>query len=231
MTTSLAPGILEAIRQFDTCTIANAVEHFKIRLRNEGYTQPGLRPVTGRLSRAIGYAATARVRSSDPPATGGYYLERTDWWGAIEKMPGPRIAVIEDLDPRPGGGSALGEVHAAILKAFHCSGAITNGSVRDIPAVSQMDFPVFAGTTSLSHAYTHMVDYGHPAEIFGLKIHTGDLIYADCHGVISIPHTIAAELPEAAQKLRDQELRIIGVCRSPGFSREKLLEAIRSERS
>ena len=34
---------MNAICEFDTCTIANAIETFNIRLRNEGYTQPGLR--------------------------------------------------------------------------------------------------------------------------------------------------------------------------------------------
>jgi hypothetical protein len=29
---------IETFRQFDTCTIANAMEKFQIRLRNEGYT-------------------------------------------------------------------------------------------------------------------------------------------------------------------------------------------------
>jgi hypothetical protein len=30
----LTSGQLDAIRQFDTCTIANAIEHFRVRLRN-----------------------------------------------------------------------------------------------------------------------------------------------------------------------------------------------------
>src|SRR5260370_14005879 len=38
---------LDCIRQFDTCTIGNAIEHFRVRLRNEGFTRPGLRCVTG----------------------------------------------------------------------------------------------------------------------------------------------------------------------------------------
>jgi len=51
----------------------------------------------------------------------------------------------------------VGEVHAAILKAFHCVGVITDGSVRDIPAVAAMGFPMFARSASVSHAYTHIV--------------------------------------------------------------------------
>src|SRR6516165_11995280 len=88
----------EAIRQFDTCTIANAIEQFRVRLRNEGFTRPGLQCVTGGSPRLLGYAATFRVRSADPPMSGNAHLDRTDWWEAIGHLPIPRIAVIQDLD-------------------------------------------------------------------------------------------------------------------------------------
>src|SRR5689334_25230461 len=92
--TMLTTEQLEAIRQFDTCTIANAIEHFRIRLRNEGFTRPGLRCMTGEESRLLGYAATSRVRFSNPSVTGTPYLERTDWWEVVDQLPLPRIAVI-----------------------------------------------------------------------------------------------------------------------------------------
>jgi regulator of RNase E activity RraA len=224
----LPPETLEAISQFDTCTIANAIEQFGVRLRNEGYTQPGLRCLTGGCTPIIGYAATCRVHSADPPVRGGAYIESTGWWAGIEKLPAPRIAVIQAAD-EDAGASTVGEVHAAILKAFHCAGVITNGGVRDLPAVMRMGFPMFARNLSVSHAYAHLVDTGNPVEIFGLKIHSGDLIYADCHGAISIPLAIASKIPQAAAQIREREQRIIDVCQSPGFSPERLLQVIRSD--
>ena len=74
----LSCSILEAIRQFDTRTIANAIEHFRVRLRNEGFTRPGLRCVTGAAPRLVGYAATCRVRSADPSMSGNAYVDRTE---------------------------------------------------------------------------------------------------------------------------------------------------------
>ncbi len=227
-TRPLSPETFEAIRQYDTCTIANAIERFHVRLRNEGYTQPGLRMMTGGYPRIVGYAATCRIRSSDPPVKGDCFIDRTDWWGSMGHLPTPRIAVIQDLEAETGSGSTVGEVHAAILKAFQCEGVITNGAVRDIPGVRRMDFPMLARTAAVSHAYTHLVDYGKPVEIFGLEIRSGDLLYADCHGVISIPLEIAEELPAMALEIRMQEQRIIDVCQSPDFTPEKLLEAIKS---
>jgi hypothetical protein len=50
---ALTAGQLDAIRQFDTCTIANAIERFGMRLRNEGFTRRGLRCVTGGSPRLL----------------------------------------------------------------------------------------------------------------------------------------------------------------------------------
>jgi hypothetical protein len=101
----LRRSILEAIRQFDTCTIANAIEHFRVRLRNEGFTRPGLRFVTGAAPRLLGYGATCRVRSADPPMSRNAYVDRTDWWETIALLPVPRIAVFQDLDATASGAS------------------------------------------------------------------------------------------------------------------------------
>ncbi len=223
---ALPAATLDAILQFDTCAIANAIEHFRIRLRNEGFTRPGLRCWTSGPARLLGYAATCRVRAADPPMSGEAHAGRTDWWHDIGTLPVPRIAVIQDLDAAAMGASTVGEVHAAILKAFGCAGVITNGAVRDLPGVSRMQFPMFASAAAVSHAYAHIVDYGEPVEIFGLTIRSGDLLYADDHGVLSIPHSIATKIPEVAAAIRAREQEIVDLCQSPEFSMEKLLKAV-----
>jgi len=215
----------EAIRQFDTCTIANAIERFGIRLRNEGFTRPGLVCVTGGSPAIVGYAATCTVRAADPPMTGDSFPDRTDWWEAIERLPVPRIAVIQDLEAGAGGASSVGEVHAAILKALRCVAVITNGSARNVGALRHMQFPIFARSVAVSHSYTHVVDYGQPVEIFGLRIHSGDVLFADAHGVVSIPVELAADLPQMAARIRAHERRIIDLCQSPDFSPETLRKA------
>jgi 4-hydroxy-4-methyl-2-oxoglutarate aldolase len=226
---SLSPATFDAIRQFDTCTIANAIEHFGVRLRNEGFTRPGLHCVTGGSPRILGYAATCRVRSAYPPMSGNAFVDRTDWWETIGLLPAPRIAVFQDLDAANSGGATMGEVHAAILKAFHCEGVITDGSVHDVPGVSRMEFPMFAPAVSVSHSYMHIVDFGAPVEILGLPVRSGDLLFADVHGVVSIPLEIAARIPEVAFEIRAKEREIIDLCQSPEFSLEKLLQAVQTK--
>ena len=156
---------------------------------------------------------------------GHAYVDRTDWWDEISKLPVPRVAVIQDLDGGDGG-STVGEVHAAILKAFLCEGVITNGSVRDIPAVSQIAFPMFASNASVSHAYMHIVGFGGPVDVYGLPVQSGDLLYADCHGVVSIPHDLVDRIPEVAAEIHAREQEIIALCQSPDFSVEKLRKAV-----
>jgi regulator of RNase E activity RraA len=174
----------------------------------------------------IGYAATCRVKTENPPITGLSYYDRTDWWDAIEALPAPRVAAIQDLDSTPGLGSSIGEVHASILTALSCEGVVTNGSVRDIPAVTAMKFPMFASGVSVSHSYIHMVDFGGPVTIRGLAIRAGDLLYGDCHGVLSIPIEIAAEIPQVADKIARERKSIIDLCRSRDFSLDKLRKQV-----
>jgi len=162
--------------------------------------------------------------------SGNKYLDRTDWWEAIERLPVPRLVVIQDLDFAAGGGATMGEVQAAILKALHCEGVITNGAVRDVPGVSRMQFPMFASAVSVSHAYMHVVDYGAPVEIFGLPVRCGDLLYADVHGVLSIPIEIAGRIPEIAASISAREKELINLCQSPEFSLEKLLKTFQAKR-
>lgn len=222
----LTQETLDAIRTFDTCTIANAIERFQVRLRNEGFTKPGLRCLTEGLPKMLGYAATCRERSADPPMTGGVYVDRSDWWAKLNLLPVPRIAVIESLDASPCG-STVGEVHAAVFKALRCEGLVTNGAVRDIPGISRLPFPVLASSVAVSHSYAHILDFGQPVEIYGLKVCPGDLLFADSHGVVSIPLEIAPKLPAVAEAIRAKDREIVELCLSNEFTLEKLRVAVR----
>jgi regulator of RNase E activity RraA len=223
----LSPELFEAIRRLDTCLVSNAIETFEIRLRNEGYADASVRCMFPNMRSMLGNAITASIRCSGPPPDTRAYLERTDWWDHILSVPPPRVVVIQDIDSKPGRGAFLGEVHANILMALDCVGAVTNGAVRDLPAVATMGFHFFAQNACVSHSYAHLVEIGEPVLIGGLKVHPGDLIQGDCHGVLSIPREVATDIPAVAERILDKERKLIGLCRVPDFSVEKLRAVVK----
>ena len=230
MSVALTPEELEALRRLDACTLANAIETFHERLRNEGFMDNSIHCLFPRLQPMLGYAATIKIRGSAPPIADGNYPERTDWWDYVETLPTPRVIVVEDTSTRPGLGSFVGAVHMNILRALHCVGVITNGSVRDIPAAESAGFHFFAGSVTVSHAYIHMIEIGKPVQVGGLKIQPGDLLHGDLHGVQCIPPDIAGQVPAVAARIIAKEQAIIALCRSPEFSLEKLRVAVAQER-
>jgi 4-hydroxy-4-methyl-2-oxoglutarate aldolase len=217
---------LEPFRHMSTSLLANAIETFQTRLRNEGFADSSVRCLFPRLHPMVGYAVTVKVRGSNPPTAGGLFPDRSDWWDYIQSLPEPRVVAVQDCATRPGLGSLLGTVQLNILHAFGCVGAVTNGAVCDIPAVEALRFPVFAGAISVSHAYVHIVEIGGPVEIGGLKIKPGDLLHGDMHGVQSIPLEIAAQIPDVALEIANEEEMLVSLCESGDFSLEKLQAAV-----
>ncbi len=175
----------------------------------------------------VGYAATARLRSGDPPVAGRTYQDRSDWWKSILQVPAPRIIVLEDMDQTPGLGAFVGDVHAAILRALGCVGYVTNGAVRELPGVRAQGLQMFAGNLAVSHAYAHIFDVGSPVKVGGLQVMPGDLLHGDRHGLLNVPPEIAADIPAAAEKLERAEKAVIDFCRSNEFSVDKLREITR----
>lgn len=226
MTLPLDPSLLQAFTRMDTCSVANSIEDFHVRLRNEGFCDGSIRCMIPSLPPIAGYAVTGKIRCSAPPTFGPSFLDRTDWWDLVLHSPTPRIVVLQDVDSRPGLGAFVGEVHGNVFRALNCSGYVTNGAVRSLPAAKSIGLQMFAGNVAVSHAFAHVISFGEPVEIGGLKIHTGDLLHADQHGVLQIPLEIAAEIPAAVGKNSKRRRKIIELCQSPNFSLEALSKVV-----
>lgn len=219
---------LEKLTTLDTCTVSNAIERFDVRLRNEGFASGATTCQFPRLGSMVGYAATGRIRTASPPMTHRCYYDRMDWWTYVASLPEPKVMVLQDADPKPGVGAFVGEIHATIGRALKCVGCVTNGAVRDLPAVEAMGFQLFAGNVSVSHSYAHIIEFGEAVEIGGLKISSGDLIHGDRHGLLTIPLSIANKVPEEASKLLEEERELIEFCSSRQFSLKGLAERIQT---
>jgi 4-hydroxy-4-methyl-2-oxoglutarate aldolase len=223
---TVSTEILEKLGTFDTCTLSNAVEQFQVRPRNEGFVDGSVRCLFPQFAPTIGYAVTGRIRTSSAPLVGPCYYERIDWWSYVQSIPAPRFLVLEDMDRNPGLGALLGEIHAHICQALGGVAYLTNGAVRDLPGVEATGLQLFAGSIAVSHAYAHVVEFGQPVEVGGLQIKPGDLLHGDRHGVLSIPLSIAPEIPRIAAELLATERELIDLCRSQDFSFQRLSKLI-----
>lgn len=170
----------------------------------------------------LGYAVTGRMRSTSLPVNGHAYYENMNWWRYLVSIPEPRVMVVQDADESPGAGALVGELHALISIALKCVGYATNGSVRDLPAIQALGFHLFAGSAAVSHMYAHISEFGTPVEIGGLEICPGDLVHGDCHGVHTIPLSVAAEIPATASEVLREKRELRTLCQSPRFSLEQL---------
>ncbi len=217
--TEITPGVLEALRRYDTPTVANAIETFDVRPRDEGFASPDIRCMFPELGVMVGFAATATIR-----ARGKGHDDQSALWAHVRSQPAPRVVVVKDLDEPPALGSLWGEVNATIFKALGCAGCITDGCVRDLGEARGMGFQFFARGAGVSHAYVRVESTGETVDIGGLRIAPGDLLHADQHGVLLVPKELAGELPAAADRVIEREQRLLRWVRSPDFDPDRLAE-------
>src|SRR6202166_819563 len=224
----LPAALLEALGRYDTPTICNALEIVAPERRLIGYTTKPLVCPFPELPPMVGYARTVTIRSvlqSALPAP-EQSKRRIAYYEYMGTGHGPRITVIQDIDgPDVGYGAFWGEVQSNVHKALGCLGVITDGSIRDIPQWAP-GFQALAGSIGPSHAFVHAESFGGEVRVAGMTVRSDDLIHADCHGAIVIPHDIAAKLPDAAELCGRRETPILEIARSPSFSLAKLKEAL-----
>jgi regulator of RNase E activity RraA len=214
------------LQAFDTPTVCNALELLAPKRRGYGFTTAPLVCARPQLKPMVGLARTATIRSAHPgDLVGEAARELSDgYYGYIDAGPKPSVIVIQDIDQPVGYGAFWGEVNSAIHLGMGCVGLVTDGGVRDLPDIAE-GFQMLAGRVIPSHAHVHVVDFGRPVTVAGMRVRDGDLIHADQHGAVVIPHDVAAGVKAAAQQIQRRERVIIEAARQPGFTIDKLRAA------
>lgn len=222
----LTPELIAQLQSMDTPTVCNALELLVPERRGHGYTTMPLVCIRPALKPMVGLARTATIRSAHPGDLAAPEARRLSdaYYAYIDEGPKPSVVVIQDLDEPKGCGAFWGEVNSAIHKGFGCQGLITDGGVRDLPEIAD-GFQMLAAKVIPSHAFVHVVDFARPVNVAGMRVRGGDLIHADQHGAVVIPHEVAAKLREAADRIVRRERVIIEAARQPGFDIGKLRAA------
>ncbi len=220
--------LLETLKSFDTPTICNALEIVAPERRLTGFTAKPLVCPFPDLPPIVGYARTATIRTVNAPELTGKdaRAQRIGYYEYVASKPGPTITVIQDLDGADVGfGAFWGEVQSAVHKGLGCLGVVTDGCIRDIPQWAP-GYQALAGSIAPSHAHVHLADFGKEVRVAGMLVRSGDLVHADRHGAVVIPHEVAPKIKAACDLLARKEAIILEIARKPGFTVDQLKVAL-----
>ena len=217
MPTLLSSDQLAALRALDTPTICNAIETFKVRGRVEGFCGMDVRCLLPELGVMLGYAVTLAVDSTTPGAPGDNQVWR-DWMRAMANSPQPVVLVLQDVGPQPRKSAHFGEVMGTLARRLGTVGVVTNGGLRDVEEVRRLGLHYFGPGLVPSHGQPRLLAVNVPVVIDGLAIQPGDLIHGDANGVTLVPLSIAGQVADAAQGVRQSEARLMDYINGPDFS-------------
>lgn len=225
--TELTEELRADLMALDTPTVCNALEVVAPERRGYGYTTQPLVCTRPELPPMVGVARTATIRAAHPShLTGKAARELNDaYYAYVDEGPKPSIILMQDLDgAQRGYGSFWGEVNSNVHKGLGALGLVTDGSVRDLPDIAE-GFQMLADRVGPSHAFIHVVGFGEPISVSGMRVLSGDLVHADQHGAVVIPWEVADKVAAAAAEIAAAERVIISAAQQPGFNIDKLRQA------
>lgn len=159
-------------------------------------TQPG--------KRLIGYAHTVRyvaLREDLAKQAGMLNAQRR----GVEGIQPDEVLVIEARNEPHAG--TIGDIFVMRVKALGGAGVITDGALRDTPAIKGIDLPVYH---QASHAATlgklHVPwDTQCVITCAGVAIVPGDVLVGDDEGVVVIPAALVDEVAQASHTMEIEE--------------------------
>jgi regulator of RNase E activity RraA len=229
MSGELSQPDLDALTEWDTPTICNALEIVAPERRAHGFNRRPLVAPFPEMKPVVGYARTAGIRAREPYGRSKEEgrAKRLAYYEYIESGgPRPSLTVIQDLDgPDIGFGAFWGEVQTHVHQGLGSIGTVTDGCVRDLDAMAK-GFFVLAGSVMPSHAHVELVDFGGTVSIHGMVVRHNDLVHADRHGAVIIPHAVAKKVPDAAKLLARREKVLLDAAKRPDFSVTEIRKAL-----
>lgn len=180
--------LFEALGQVSTPNLADAMQ--------KRGPMEGVVPRLNRGTRMVGRALTVKTADGD-------------WAKPVEAIDraGPGEVIVVDAG---GGKTAVwGELASWSCKVKDVAGVVIDGAARDIDAIRDIDFPVFARWV-VPHAGEPKGHGEIGAEIVcgGQRVRTGDWIVGDESGVVVVPQEAAVEVANRALDVLERENRV-----------------------
>lgn len=209
-------ALVQFLRTVDTPTVSNAIELAKARPRGEGFAPLCLRCLFPELGPMCGYAVTAQVETVTQSSAKS---ERTfiELFQSVADSPKPAVIVFQETGGQPDCAAHCGEVMATIFSRVGGIGLVSDCAVRDIAEVRALKFHYFARGAVASHANFRVVQVGVPVQVLGVVVQPGSLLHGDENGLVVVPPETFPGLPQAVQRIRSRERKLIDFVRSADF--------------
>jgi len=193
----------EVLTQLQKVSVATLFQVLN-RLGFQNTYLAGVSPRT-QAQRFVGRACTMRCLPARADAMRAQPPETSLHRRAFEMINPGQVLVIDARGELSAG--VLRDVLATRLVARGGVAVVTDGAVRDLPAMQEVGLPLFArGVHTASFGRVHLVsDLNIPVQCAGVLIMPGDVLVGDPEGVVAIPQAVAAQVAEAGleQELRD----------------------------
>ena len=225
----LTDGELLQLKRWNTPTVYNGWE--QITRHDAGrdcFNLEEARDFMPHMGPMVGYAVTVTFQPGNPEHARRNPNAWLDYYRHVAGVPGPKIVVVQDLDKPRTVGAFFGEVTGNTHRALGCVGAIVDGAIRDLDEMNSAGFKALARRLCVGHAYSSPVRWGCEVEVFGRRVHPGQLIHADKHGFLVVPFGEERRLLEAAVFMDQNECNtLIAAAKGlAGLTREQMLQRI-----
>ncbi len=195
---------IKRLLALDTCAVSDALDHLRI----SGATT-GVRPMYHGCAKIAGRARTVEaVDAAAAPA--GRHMGTTTVGAA-----GPGDVIVVANRGRTGV-SCWGDIMTAAAQVNGVAGTVIDGACRDLDAVAEAGYPVYARAAVPVTARGRLAERGSDVPVLfdGVLVHPGDLVLADGSGVVFIPADRAGEVIETAERLTARQERMVAAIRA-----------------
>jgi 5-oxopent-3-ene-1,2,5-tricarboxylate decarboxylase / 2-hydroxyhepta-2,4-diene-1,7-dioate isomerase len=205
MAGELTDRVREQLRHVSTPTVTSQLQRRGIR----STFLSGLRPIK-EGQRMLGYAHTLRYvplrEDLQAQLGGGQNAQRR----AVEGLGADEVLVIEARGEPDAG--TIGDIYVSRAIALGATGIVTDGALRDTPAIKALDIPVYHRA---SHAATygrlHMpLDHQIPIACAGVTVLPGDIVIGDGEGAVVVPAALAEKVAADAYQQELEEEWALG---------------------